>query len=389
MNLYTKKSADRTAGKENCMNNRERTRAILHYEKYDRMPVVHFGYWGELLDKWLAEGHITEEERRGYGDGNAIDRQMNQRLGFDYCHCCQVGAANDLMPGFPYKVLEEYPDSSYIYQSGMGLIEKSRRGATSIPMTVGTLLTDRDAWEKEYKPRLTWSASRVNADWIRSVVEKQDEYDIPLGVHVGSYYGKVRDMLGVENLAYLYADDEELYAEIIATLGEISYQNVKMILELGLRPDFAHYWEDICFKNGPLVSPEVFAEYVGPWYKKTTDLLLSYGCDIVSLDCDGCIDKLVPVWLKNGVNTMFPIEVGTWNASIAPWREKYGKSLRGIGGMDKRVFALDYSAVDKELERLKPLIELGGYIPCPDHRLPPEAKWENVQYYCEQFRKMF
>ena len=46
-------------------------------------------------------------------------------------------------------------------------------------------------------------------------------------------------------------------------------------------------------------------------------------------------------------------------------------------------------AVDKELERLKPLIELGGYIPCPDHRLPPEAKWENVQYYCEQFRKMF
>lgn len=371
------------------MNNRERTRAVLHYEKYDRMPVVHFGYWGELLDKWLAEGHITEEERRGYGDGNAIDRQMNQRLGFDYCYTCQVGAANDLMPGFPYKVIEEYEDGSYIYQNGVGLIEKARRGAVSIPMTVGTLLTDRDAWEKEYKPRLTWSESRVNADRIRSVAAKQEEYDIPLGLHVGSYYGKVRDMLGVENLAYLYADDEELYAEVIASLGEISYRNTRMILELGLRPDFAHYWEDICFKNGPLVSPDVFAEYVGPWYKKTADLLREYGCDIVSLDCDGCIDKLVPVWLENGVNTMFPIEVGTWNASIAPWREQYGKSLRGIGGMDKRVFALDYAAVDRELERLKPLIELGGYIPCPDHRLPPEAKWENVQYYCEQFRKMF
>ena len=66
------KIRDRTAGKENCMNNRERTRAILHYEKYDRMPVVHFGYWGELLDKWLAEGHITEEERRGYGDRKSV-----------------------------------------------------------------------------------------------------------------------------------------------------------------------------------------------------------------------------------------------------------------------------------------------------------------------------
>ena len=37
------------------MNNRERFRAIMHYENYDRMPVVQFGYWYESLDKWLAE----------------------------------------------------------------------------------------------------------------------------------------------------------------------------------------------------------------------------------------------------------------------------------------------------------------------------------------------
>ena len=57
--------------------------------------------------------------------------------------------------------------------------------------------------------------------------------------------------------------------------------------------------------------------------------------------------------------------------------------------MDKRVFALDYAAIDREIERLKPLVALGGYIPCPDHRLPPETKWENVQYYCERFREEF
>ena len=105
------------------------------------------------------------------------------------------------------------------------------------------------------------------------------------------------------------------------------------------------------------------------------------------MDCDGCIDKLVPIWFENGVNTMFPIEVGTWNASIAPWRAQYGKGLRGVGGMNKTVFARDYQAIDEEIERLKPLIELGGYIPCPDHRIAPDAKFENVQYYCEQLRK--
>jgi uroporphyrinogen decarboxylase len=37
----------------------------------------------------------------------------------------------------------------------------------------------------------------------------------------------------------------------------------------------------------------------------------------------------------------------------------------------------------------KPLVELGGYIPCPDHRIPPDAEWELVQYYCERMRRVF
>ena len=55
--------------------------------------------------------------------------------------------------------------------------------------------------------------------------------------------------------------------------------------------------------------------------------------------------------------------------------------------MDKRVFAQDRQAVDKEIERLKKLVEMGGYIPCPDHRIAPDAKFELVKYYCEQFKE--
>ena len=86
---------------------------------------------------------------------------------------------------------------------------------------------------------------------------------------------------------------------------------------------------------------------------------------------------------------MFPIEVGTWNASIKPWRDLYGDGLLGVGGMDKRVFSMDKNAVDSEIERLNPLVNLGGYIPCPDHRIAPDAKWELVQYYCDTMRKTF
>ncbi|MDH7570588.1 MAG: hypothetical protein QHJ73_13485, partial [Armatimonadota bacterium] len=114
-----------------------------------------------------------------------------------------------------------------------------------------------------------------------------------------------------------------------------------------------------------------------------------YGLDIVSLDCDGCIDALIPTWIHNGVNTMFPIEVGTWGASIEPWRARYGRELRGVGGMDKRVFARDFAAVDAEIERLRRLVDLGGYIPCPDHRIAGDAEWDNVRYYCDRMHAVF
>ena len=86
---------------------------------------------------------------------------------------------------------------------------------------------------------------------------------------------------------------------------------------------------------------------------------------------------------------MFPIEVGTWDGNIKPWRDKYGRKLRGVGGMNKKVFARDYKEIDKEVERLKPLVELGGFIPCPNRRIAPVAKWDNIQYYCESMRKTF
>jgi uroporphyrinogen decarboxylase len=57
--------------------------------------------------------------------------------------------------------------------------------------------------------------------------------------------------------------------------------------------------------------------------------------------------------------------------------------------MRKHVFAEDRAAVDAEVERLKPLVELGGFIPCPDHRIAPDAQWDNLRYYCERMRSTF
>ncbi|MBE6885945.1 MAG: hypothetical protein IJY82_05265 [Oscillospiraceae bacterium] len=372
------------------MNSRENALAILNYEKHTALPVVSFGYWPETTEKWCKEGYITKEESDSYiheGDNSVGDQSIMKKLGFDFNWNSCIPGKNLFDPPIPGVVLEEKEDGSQIIRDGFGLICRVRPGTVSIPEHIGTALTGREAWEELYLPRLQMHADRVNREVFAALPAPADR-SYPIGFHAGSLIGQMRNMLGVEELSYLYVDDEELYVEIVDTICGLGYEVAKGVMETGVTFDYAHFWEDICYKNGPLVSPAVFEELIGPWYKKMTDLFTAHGIKIVSVDCDGWIDSLVPIWLENGVNTMFPIEVGTWGGNIGDWRAKYGPQIRGVGGMNKNVFSRDKKAVEEEIERLKKLIDLGGYLPCPDHRIAPDAKFELVAYYCELLRKL-
>jgi len=383
------------------MTNRERIVAVLRYQDYDRLPVVHFGFLGETLWKWHQEGHLTEDEARTYGDGNLTDMALSARLGFDLNYHTLFSPDAGLRPAFAAEVIREFPDGSRHILDGQGVVLLHVPGAGSIQPDVDHLLKDRKAWEELYLPKLQFHPDRVQHAAVRvgnqmlSFGAGAREYlcdparEDFVGLRCGSLYGVVRNWLTLEGSCYLMADDPDLFAEIIDVNAELQYQCTRAALESGALFDFAHFWEDICFKNGPLIAPPVFEERVGHHYQRITDLLTRYGIDIVSLDCDGLIDSLIPTWFNHGVNTMFPIEVGTWNASIAPWRETYGRGLLGVGGMRKHVLAQDRAAIDDEVERLRRLVDLGGFLPCPDHRIADDAEWDNTLYYCERMHDVF
>ncbi len=380
------------------MNSRQRTIAFLDGEAVDRIPVVHFGFWKETLLKWAREGHISREEAQDWSDSNEIDDVISARLGFDYDWAPAFDPGHYLRPFFEERVVRELPDGSRHFQNREGVIELEVPGAVSIRSEIKHLLVDRESWEDLYRWRFEWDPDRVGEAPIRigdrtlpfgqggAEALNQWDPDRPMGLACGSFIGWVRNMLGVEGLSYLTVDEPELVEEIINTNAALSLRCLEETLSQSDKFDYGHFWEDICFNMGPLVNPAFFKEKVAPWYRKTSELLARHGIRYISVDCDGCIDALVPIWLESGINVMFPIEVGTWNASIAPWQEAYGSALKGVGGVRKSVFSRDQAAVDEEIERLKPLIAHGGYIPCPDHRIPPDAKWELVQYYTERLR---
>jgi uroporphyrinogen decarboxylase len=383
------------------MTNRQNALAVLNHQAYDHLPVVHFGFWPETVGKWAAQGHIPAQLGLDYRYGGGQERAVASLLGFDFGWEVDVAGTAGLFPEFEREVLERYSDGRIKVRDNNGALVIEKPGTVSIPSEVGHTLVDRASWQEHIEPRLRWSAQRIDSNGLDQAAALAavggplpgSPDDKPHGLWCGSLYGFIRNMLGVENCAYLQIDDPGLYGEIIDRVGSLALQLVDATLDQadsrGLRFDFAHYWEDICFKNGPLINPATFDELVGPWYRRISDRLARSDVRLVSLDCDGMIDALLTTWINNGVNVMFPIEVGTWRASIAPWRQQFGRDVRGVGGMEKAVFARDRAAVDAEIERLKPLVELGGYLPCPDHRIPPDAEYANVAYYCEAFRKAF
>ena len=264
------------------MTHRERLMAVLNYEQYDRLPVIHFGFWPETVDKWASEGHIPAEWAEEYWksgdsvDGSEADVLIGRRLGFDYNYYTTV-QVNTLWPQFEQKVVKVLPDGSRHVINEDGAIVLQKDGARCIPMEIDHLLKDRESWEKEFKPRLQWSDERIDWKRLEQIAADNGRREYPLGLYCGSLFGRIRNWLGLVGVSYLYVDDEDLYDEIIDTLGELQYRIVEALVNSGIQFDFAHFWEDIAGRDGPLVTPSVFYEKVGPKYKRITDLLHEIG----------------------------------------------------------------------------------------------------------------
>ena len=96
------------------------------------------------------------------------------------------------------------------------------------------------------------------------------------------------------------------------------------------------------------------------------------------MDSDGDIRQLIPLWLECGVNLFVPLEVAA-GMDVVALRAEYGKDVLMMGGFDKRILAAGRHEITRELERIRPVIEGGGYIPGCDHGIPHDVSFEN---YC-------
>jgi uroporphyrinogen decarboxylase len=209
----------------------------------------------------------------------------------------------------------------------------------------------------------------------------------PVSLQVGSFYGYLREMIGSERILYMFYDDPALIEDMMDTMLHLETEVIKRVVK-DIRIDQATFWEDMCYKAGPLISPAMVRKFMMPRYKKITELLRRNGVNVIFVDSDGNVNELIPLWLESGINLVWPLEVAAHNDAVA-LRKKYGKDLIIEGNIDKRALIKGKEAIREEVMSKVPfLLEQGGYLPTVDHHVPPDVTFENYGYYINLMREV-
>ena len=357
------------------MTDRERFNNQMHYRSVDRCFNMEFGYWEENFQLWplFVENGVTNNEE--------ADRFFN----FD--RFTGVYGYVWMSPSFPETVVEETATTRIIMNSEGLLAEVPKDGHDTIPHYVRATVVTPDDWAREKEIRFRMDDPNRIVDIAALKQQHPPTHEYPLGVNCGSMIGYVRNMLTFEGLAYATYD----YPEMVEDMVETSCLLVEKFLDQVLPHfafDFASGWEDICFKNGPIVSVDFFNSIVVPRYKRISKKLRAAGIDLWFTDCDGDVRPILPGLMEGGINCLFPFEVNGC-AHPAELLDEYGTDLRIMGGVDKIALGNGPEAIKAYLETLVPLVERGGYIPFCDHRCPPNVKPEDYLYYLDLKEAMF
>jgi hypothetical protein len=111
--------------------------------------------------------------------------------------------------------------------------------------------------------------------------------------------------------------------------------------------------------------------------------LRGHGADVVILCSDGDLTDRVPSLLDIGVNGLMPCSAAE-GMDVLKLAEAYPRDLILVGGADVRALARDRRDADREARLKMPAaIERGGWVPCFDAPIGPEAKFDNYRTYWE------
>ncbi|MCL5997645.1 MAG: hypothetical protein M1546_16550 [Chloroflexi bacterium] len=367
------------------LTDRERFVAVMEYQPVDRVPNWELGVWPQTRDRWECEGlDMTQMHWDWFTGERALGMDPREFVRFN----------GSLIPPFEEETLAE--DERYItFRDGLGRVRKAlkegtaRGGRMSMDTYLSFPVTCMDEWQA-IKPRLRMFQERYEPYWWVFRVEGWRNRTHPLifAPNCGTvgFYWFARDMIGTENLSYAFYDQPDLVHDVMESHADFLIEAARPILEQ-TSVEYAILNEDLSSKGGPLLSPQCYKTFIYPRLRRVVDFYKSHGVRYFGIDTDGNPEAVVPLFMDAGVDILWPLERASDQDPVR-LRQKFGRSLRLWGGVDKRELAKDRRAIDEHLGALAPVVEEGGYIPTVDHTVPPDVPLDNFLYYMERKRAL-
>jgi uroporphyrinogen-III decarboxylase len=380
------------------MSQREIFLASMAFEPDAPVLKMEYGYWAGAIRRWykeglnvenpipesLAHGDSVRAEVMGFKPGGFVDRDVHKLFEMDNW-LRRVPVNNFIHPLLETEILEDQ-DEWRLYRDGWGILRKESSDlSTPTALLSGPVTSIRDWMEIKEKHLQSDISGRLPVNWEALCTEyKARDYPLILGGGHG-FYGTPRYLIGDEAILTTFYDDPKLIHAINDHLCDMWIEIYDKIL-LDTTVDLALIWEDMCFKNGPLISPAMFKEFLLPYYKRLSGFFRDHGIEIILVDTDGDARKLITLFIEGGVTGMFPVEVAA-GMDVSQLREAFPK-FQFIGGVDKMKLAQNHEAIDAELDRIASTLTKGGFIPTVDHLVPPDVSWSNFSYYRRKLNDM-
>ncbi len=389
------------------MDSLERFKKICSFERKNDVFFYSIDSWNEAYDRWVLEG-MPVKNLSNKKELNMHLLGINDRIEWLAVNSAIYGAGKNnnppwivsLDPLFDQNIISE--TSSHVIQRECDgtIVERKKGNMQSIPRYIDFPVKDKKSWDN-FKTRLDpFSKGRWPENWdimtddkmqfplSKELEGKHYKYrDFPLAMILLSLYGNIRNYMGLEGVSFAIYEQPKLIEEMLEWQTYLAYEVAKKVISAGIVPNIVYVWEDMCYKNGSLISPEFVKKFMVPRYKKITELLRNAGVDVILVDCDGNIDELLPYWIESGINATWPLECAS-NMDARKVRIKYGKDIILFGNVDKMKLAGSKSDIDEEVNKVKELIKYGGFFVSADHFIPPDVPYENLKYWINETRKL-
>jgi hypothetical protein len=321
------------------MTTRERFQAVMNFQPFDRMFMMEWaGWWDKTIERWRGEG-LPEADRYA----------LYRHFGLDVHY-------QDWFP--------------------------TRRKGCPVPASHGAGIIAGEADYERVRPFLFPDLAFDRRLWAARAAE-QARGEAVLWFTVEGFFWFPRTLFGIEPHIYAFYDHPELMHRINRDLAAWMIRQIDALCEI-CSPDFMTFAEDMSYNHGPMLSEELFNEFMLPYYQQVIPRLRQHGI-IPITDSDGDITVPAPWFERAGLAGVLPLERQA-GVDIAKLRQAHPKMLF-IGHYDKMVMNKGEAAIRGEFARLLPTAAKGGFIPSVDHQTPPGVSLAEYQTYLKAYRE--